>query len=146
MSSSPCSNQDRLHARATVCGGDQQALELELLPARPCEGCQGLCLWAMNRRPTRLVLPRGANRVAPGDELLLSVPARAILHAALLAYGVPLLAMLGGALLLGLGGADGRAVLGALLGLAAGLPLGRLWQRRILADLVAQAAYRDGSP
>ena len=93
----------------------------------------------MNRRPSRLSIPSRGARARPGDQLRLSVPARAVLQAALLAYGLPLLTLLAGAVLLGSGGSDLRAVVGAVLGLLIGLPLGRHLQRAIFARLVLAA-------
>ena len=136
MSLGSCHSPDHLHARARVCAVSGDKLELELQRARPCAGCQGLCLWSMNRRPTRVSVPAGGAQARPGDELRLSVPARAVLQAALLAYGIPLLTLLAGAVLLGSGRSDLHAVAGATLGLLVGLPLGRRLQRAIFARLL----------
>ena len=123
-----------------MCAVRTGEVEVELQPGTPCAGCKGLCLWTLNRRRTRLTLRRDTGTLKPGDALSLSVPGRALLQAALLAYGLPLLAMLAGALLLGLSGSDGRAVLGAGLGLLIGLPLGRRLQHGVLGKLALQAA------
>ncbi len=139
MTPRPCHTQSRLQARATVRAVRGDILDLELEPASPCSGCQGLCRWSLNRRPTQLTVPSGRASVRPGDQLRLSVPARAVLQAAVLAYGIPLLTLLGGAVLFGFGKSDLHALAGAILGLAVGLPLGRRLQRTIFGCLVLAA-------
>jgi positive regulator of sigma E activity len=84
-------------------------------------------------------VPTGGSGVRPGDQLRLSVPARAVLQAAVLAYGIPLLTLLAGAVLLGFGESDLHALAGAILGLAVGMPLGRRLQQGIFGRLMLAA-------
>jgi len=136
---SVCST-NHLEAHATVLAADGRSVDLELAPARSCEGCKGLCLWSLQRRPSRLsVSPNQTiGGLMPGDELILRVPSAAVLRAALIAYGLPLLSLLTGAATLGAGGDDRGAVLGAVLGLALGVPLGRRLQRKLVSRLAIQ--------
>lgn len=68
---------------------------------------------------------------APGDIVVVSVPEGAVLRAAALSYLMPLLFLFAGALVAAAQWGDGLpAVLGAALGLAAGLGVLRLVSRR----------------
>lgn len=80
------------------------------------------------------VAPRPGLRA--GDEVRIALAESALLRAAVLAYGVPLVAMLGGSLLAAAvsGGADAPAAAGAAAGLAVGVLVGRLLSRRAAAD------------
>ncbi len=146
MSTPRCPGGERLTARATVRAASPARLDLELAPAQPCAGCKGLCLWSLRRRPARIVVPNRTGHARPGDQLLLSVSAQGLLKAALIAYGLPLLSMLAGAMLLGTGGSDGLAVLGALLGLLIGLPAGARLQRGLIGRLVNESTVEPMTP
>ena len=68
---------------------------------------------------------------APGDIVVVTVPEGAVLRAAALSYLMPLLFLFAGALVAAAQWGDGLpAVLGAALGLAAGLAVLRLMSRR----------------
>lgn len=86
-------------------------------------GCGQACV----ARPVIYILP-ATQGLAEGDEVSLSVPERASLLAALMTYGVGLLAMLAGALLAGafVNDSDLAVAVGAL----AGLFVTVLWLRR----------------
>ena len=96
-------------------------LDVELKPAAGCRGCRGLCMWRLERRGETLVLPDGGD-FQPGDRVLVALPDRYVLRAALLLHGLPLAALLCGALAgAAVGGSDVAAVVGAVLGVAAAL-------------------------
>lgn len=107
---------------------------LDLEPPASCASCAGGACCG-----TRLFGPRGApQRIAidrpagtqPGDRLVIGLTAGTVVQAAALAYGVPLLSLLAGALCAGLLGAgDGGTVLAAGAGLALGVIGCRRWAR-----------------
>lgn len=85
-------------------------------------------LFGTRRQQLRLPDPLG---LRPGDEVLVGLPERALLGAALAAYFLPLLTMLFTALLAaGLGAGQGLRALAALAGLVAGLWLAGRRARR----------------
>lgn len=143
MSASTCANSNRLEAQAIVRDAGSDWLELELDRATPCAGCSGLCLWSLRRRPTNIRVRNGNRRFMAGEHLILRVPAALVLKAAMLAYGLPLLSMCIGAILMGLGRSDASAVLGALLGLAIGIPLSSRLQRRVVHQIAGDWIDRD---
>ena len=71
-------------------------VDLEFAPARSCAGCAGTCLWKrlQNARIDRLPV---AAALEPGTEVSVAIPARRLLVASALLYGLPLVAILAGA-------------------------------------------------
>ena len=89
-----------------------------------CPG-RGACETALlsGERPLHRLRARTcAQRLRPGAEVVVGVPDGALLRAAMLAYGLPLAALVCGAALGSIAGALGGGV-GAALGLAAGAAL-----------------------
>lgn len=85
------------------------------------------------QRRQRFLLPNHfGGRI--GERVVIGIPESMLLRASALAYAVPVLTMVGGAVLAGAFGAgDGGAALGGLAGLVAGLGFAHLRARR-LAD------------
>lgn len=86
-----------------------------------------------------------AGKVHAGDTLALAMQESRLMQLALMLYGLPLLAMLAGTLLGGMlanttGGGDSWSILGAVLGLLAGLVLIRRMALPVPAQLLAQPA------
>ena len=127
---------------AVVVTLDGEYAWLERRAGGGCGGCKAsagcgsrLLGSALGRRPVRL---RARNHLGavPGDEVILGLAEGALLAGALRAYGLPLVAMLGGgaaARLLGAGG-DLAVGLGALAGLVLGLAWAGRAQRRNPSD------------
>lgn len=108
-------------AVGTVVRAAGAEIDVELTPAAGCPGCRGLCMWRLERRAEKLVIP-AAGDLEPGDRVLVTLPDRYVLRGAMLLHGLPLAALLGGALVgAALGGSDAAAVAGAVLGVAAAL-------------------------
>lgn len=126
-------------ARAVVRDtGPRGLVEIELVDAPRCRGCEGSCLWRRMPRAQRLEL-HCAKAVAVGDAVTVSLPAHYVLVAALMLYGVPLAGLLAGAL----GGAlVGSSDLAVLLGAVAGVALASVaapsLKRRVEAGTLAQ--------
>ncbi|HEY8521241.1 MAG TPA: SoxR reducing system RseC family protein [Gammaproteobacteria bacterium] len=107
-------------------------VELELDERARCEGCRGACLWGRpggSRARLRTELALGV-----GDRVLVSMPHRYLLLAALLLHGLPLAGLLGGAVAgLAVTGGDGGAVAGAAAGVALVVVGARRAARRVEA-------------
>lgn len=81
-----------------------------------------------------------------GQHVSVAIPDGAVRKSALIAYGVPLLLLLAGAFLgSGLSG-DGGAIVGAVCGLAASLPILRFAQSKNAARPQFQPYIRAGNP
>lgn len=95
-------------------------------------GC-GIGKLAGGRSATLLTLPTSAG-LKPGDAVAVALPQDRLTHAALAGYLAPAIAMLAGAGLGSqLGGSDGMAALGGLLGFVFALMAARLAVRRFPA-------------
>lgn len=90
-------------------------MELDAPPR--CRGCEGVCAW--RRLPaTRRTTLETTLALEVGDAVVVSLPERTLLTGVLLAYGLPLVALLAGALA---GWAATASDLGAVCGAAAAL-------------------------
>jgi sigma-E factor negative regulatory protein RseC len=96
---------------------------------RAGQGCGGGVLGRLvGDRLTDVEVDPGGFSLAPGDDVLLGLREPVLLRASLMAYGLPLVGLIGGAALAGLyAGAqgDGAQVAGGVLGLLAGLGAAR---------------------
>lgn len=117
-------------------------VEVELAAPAACSGCEGACLWRRLARTQRATLatPLG---LAAGERVVVALPARYVLHASLVVHGLPLAALLAGALAgFGIAGTDAGALAGAaagiVLGAAASPRLRRRVEERTLRHLVVQ--------
>jgi positive regulator of sigma E activity len=125
MSPSGCAS-----ATGTVVGMSSDGLlEIEFLTPPRCRGCEGLCMWRRLPATQRATL---ASRVplTVGQRVVVTLPEHSLLAGAVLVYGVPL-----GALLLG--AVAGAAITGSEVVAAAGAVLSVLavllvapWLRR----------------
>ena len=109
---------------------DEMAM-LEVIRRKPCglcgqtRGC-GVSMWGRLFRHRPRIF-KALNRIDAkvGDFVIVGVEEQALLRSSLLVYGVPLLALLAGAIIasLGWGGEhrDASALIGAVLGLVVGL-------------------------
>jgi positive regulator of sigma E activity len=106
-------------------------VDVELLDAPRCRGCEGACLWRRMPQLTRLSL-RGSEALSVGDRVNVSLPAHWVLVGACLLYGLPLTGLLAGALAGSLLGASDIGVLiGALTGVALSFAAAPPLRRRV---------------
>jgi sigma-E factor negative regulatory protein RseC len=121
-----------IEENAIVIGLERDMAVLEVIRSKPCglcgqtRGC-GISLWG-RLLGHRKNLFKAINQIKakPGDNVVVGVEEQALLISSLTIYGIPLAAMLAGALLGGVfagdaGNADAYAVMGAISGLMAGL-------------------------
>jgi sigma-E factor negative regulatory protein RseC len=104
-------------------------------------GCGGGVLGRLlGDRLHKVRAAKGSVDVVPGDRVLIGLAEEAVLKAAAAVYLLPLLLALGGGVLGAYltGGRDFAAVLGAVLGLAAGLAWARGYNHRHAADASLQ--------
>jgi sigma-E factor negative regulatory protein RseC len=130
---------------AIVVSNEAGIVEVEVVRQSSCHGCSaqsacGVSLLdrVLGRRPQRLVLTDALD-VRPGDEVVVGVPEGALLKAAIVAYMIPLLGLLVGALVGEHLGADTSPsqtlpLLAGLCGLALGLVVTRIYSRRLASD------------
>ena len=122
-----------LEEHATVVALDNEYAELEIIRKKPCglcgktRGC-GVSMWGKlfnhRQKPLRL---HNSIHASLGDDVVIGLQQDAFLKSSLYLYGIPLLTLLGGAMLGSFFAhgehVDAYAVIGALLGLA----LGYIW-------------------
>ena len=133
---------------AIVVSTEAGIAEVEVMRRSTCGACSsqaacGVSLLdrVLGRRPQRLIV---GNRlgVRAGDGVVVGVPETALLKAAVAAYLMPLVGLLGGAMLAQsaaaslwpAAGADASALLGGALGFAGALALLRSYSHRLAAD------------
>ena len=104
-------------------------IELAILPAPRCSGCEGACLWGW--APPSSLRVRDSGRYRQGDLVWLSLRSRQVLYAAVLLHGLPWVGLLAGAAV-GAAGVEGDlgSLSGAAVGLGAGVFFGRWLQQR----------------
>jgi positive regulator of sigma E activity len=119
-------------------------VEVEFVAPRGCRGCEGVCLWrrlpAINRAELNTHLPLRA-----GDSVAVRLPHQYVLLGALFVHGLPLAAILCGALAgVAATGSDFGCFVGAVLGVAlAALAAPRLRRRVERATLRALKLERQ---
>ena len=124
------SERECMTARARVRRVERDRwIDLAILPAPRCSGCEGTCLWGWNP-PTSLRI-RDTGRHRPGDLVSVSLRNGHVFHGTLLVHGLPWAGLLAGTVagVMGVGG-DPGALLGAVAGLGLGLLAGRRLQGR----------------
>ena len=122
-----------IHRRAIVVSAAETQLALRWTDARcrGCVGCGGRCGLFAEDSDGLVQVQHDAAGLRPGDAVDVAVSAPRLRRAAMSAYGVALVALIGGAALgHALGGLVGAANVGALVGLLLGTFLaGRLTKR-----------------
>lgn len=125
---------------AKVVALDEDGAWLEIETSGSCGGCSarsgcgvaGNAKSARNRQRFFMANDFGG-RI--GERVVIGIPESMLLRASALAYAIPVLAMVGGAVAAGgLGAGDGGAALGGLAGLAAGLGFAQLHAKRLAAS------------
>ncbi len=112
---------------AVVPGGAHvQAVESSGCGACSGRGCSTRRIAELFRRTPQGFLVDSALPLVPGDRVVVGIEEGQVLAGALRVYGIPLLAMLGGALLMGVFvPGDGPAAVGLLVGGSIGWAVGR---------------------
>jgi positive regulator of sigma E activity len=124
------SSVELVSTRARVFAVHPDALvDVELIKAARCKGCEGSCTW-FNTTDLGTLKLRAANTLTVGQSVQVMLPARYILFAAALLHGLPLAALLLGALTGAFaGGTDLSCLAGAAAGFVAALLLTPTWHR-----------------
>lgn len=143
MSSSTATPAPGCSARGIVTAIEPGHLEIELDAPPRCHGCDGACAWYRITRRRRAVLATPLE-LRVGAAVTVGLPSRQWVMAALIVYGLPLGAIVGGASLgWALGGTDLCTAGGAAAALVgAAMLAGRLrarWQRVALRSLVVES-------
>ena len=113
--------RDCMTATGTVSGIVAGGVEVDLATPFQCRGCAGLCAWRRVAPFERTVLHTAAP-LCVGDRVTVSLSERRIVAASLVVHGVPLAALLGGALAgVAVAGTDLGSVAGALIALGLAL-------------------------
>ncbi len=117
-------------------------IDVEFEPPPRCSGCGGACFWY--RFPDKQHARLGARGDLPvGAKVSVAVPDRLLLLASMLVFGLPLLALLGGAAVgAALLDSDLGAALGAVLGLFAAVLAGLSLRRRVERAALERIAIR----
>jgi sigma-E factor negative regulatory protein RseC len=135
------------HAIVVDIDNDDAAM-LEIVRRTPCglcgqsRGC-GISIWGrlFDHKPNIFKAVNQINAKV-GDSVIVGIEEQALLTSSMTVYGIPLVAMLAGALLAGglfaAGHADRNAVIGAVIGLVFGL----LWVKAYTAGRGLDARYR----
>ena len=122
------------------------SIDVEFAPPARCKGCDGACLWYRVPDRQRATFQAPAN-VGVGTTVTVTLPDRYLLLGTLLVYGVPLAALLAGAVLgMTAFGTDLGAAAGAALGLGAALRAAPLLRRRLERSTVRDMVVRPVSP
>ena len=112
---------------------DDRHVRVCVTPRPGCARCEagqgcggGLFGRLVSRGESELTVRRPSGRVAPGDAVRIGVPARSLVRASIVVYGLPLVGLLVGSAAGGwLAGADAGAIAGGVVGLVSGILAGR---------------------
>jgi len=107
--------------------------------APACRGCEGACLWRRLPGAQRMTFAHTRCELAIGEPVVLALPDRYLLLGVLLAYGIPLAALLGGAIA---GTVATGSDVGALTGALAGVAVALFAARRLRANLERRTLRR----
>jgi positive regulator of sigma E activity len=126
------------------------SVEVELAAPAGCRACAGVCTWRQLPGTRRATFATDL-RLAAGEPVVVALPERYVLLAALLVHGLPLAALLAGALAgYAVTGTDSGAGLGAVAGVALAV-LGTPRLRRRVEDgtlrrlTLSRGTDRDGA-
>jgi sigma-E factor negative regulatory protein RseC len=133
--------------QAVVVGLEDGMAMLEVVRRKPCglcgqtRGC-GVSLWGRLFRHRPHVF-KAQNRINAdvGDFVVVGVEEQALMRSALLVYGIPLLALLAGAVIAALGW-SGQGDTGTVIGAALGLVAGLLWVKGHTAGRALDSRYQ----
>jgi len=144
-----------IEENAIVVGLEQNAAMLEIVRRTPCglcgqtRGC-GISLWGRLFGHRKNIF-KAVNQINAkvGDSVIVGIEEQALLISSLMVYGIPLIAMLAGALLVGgifAGDSNhvnpGHADFYAAMGAIAGLIIGLLWLKGHAAGRSMDARYQ----
>lgn len=140
-----------IEEHAIVVGIDNDAAKLEIVRRTPCgicgqtRGC-GISIWGrlFGHKPNIFKAVNQINAKV-GDNVIVGIEEQALLTSSMTVYGIPLVAMLAGALIAGAlfaGEASGHADRNAVIGAVIGLVFGLLWVKAHTAGRSLDARYR----
>jgi positive regulator of sigma E activity len=136
-SEEPAISPQGCSAIGVVRASDIDGLDVELAAPPRCQGCDGACLWYRVPKSERLKFEPNA-AIPVGATVTVTLPGRYLLLGAALVYGVPLAALLAGAVL---GSTLGRSDLAAAAGAALALSVALL-AAPVLRRTLEQATLR----
>jgi positive regulator of sigma E activity len=120
-------------------------VEVEFAAPVGCRGCEGVCLWRRSPAIQRAIFDTPLP-FAVGEPVVVTLPERYILLGALLVHGLPLAAILVGALAgVALTGSDFGALAGAVLAVAMALLAAPRLRRRLERTTLQQVVLRAGT-
>jgi positive regulator of sigma E activity len=120
-------------------------VEVEFGPPARCHGCEGACLWRRLPGTQRLNLDTPLAWVV-GQPVVVALPDRYLLLGAVLVHGLPLAALLIGALAgVAVGGSDVSSAIGAALGLAAAMLTAPRLRAKLELDTLRRVELRPGA-
>ena len=122
-----------------VSAGPEGRVDLEFDPPPRCAGCAGTCLWKRIGK-SRIERMSVASPISPGTRVVVELPASRLLAISVMLYGLPLAAILLGAVV---GAGIGRTDLATLVGVVVAVgtvtaifgKLRRRLERALLAGL-----------
>jgi positive regulator of sigma E activity len=133
-------------ADATVTGvGADGRVEVEFGPPPRCVGCEGACLWRRMPTAQRLCFHTPI-ALSVGEPVVVALPDRYLLLGSLVVHGLPLAAMLAGALAgLALAGSDVGAAAGAVGGVVCALLAAPRLRARLERTTLRRVELRPGA-
>jgi positive regulator of sigma E activity len=119
-------------------------VEVEFDAPPRCRGCEGACVWRRMPAAQRLSFDTRL-ALSVGEPVVVALPDRYLLLGALLVHGLPLGALLAGAVAgAAIGGSDGAAVLGSVAGVAVALLAAPRLRARLERDTLRRVELRQG--
>jgi sigma-E factor negative regulatory protein RseC len=125
--------------------GANGKVEVEFGPPARCGGCEGACLWRRVASAQRLTFETPLS-LSVGESVVVALPDRYLLVGTMFVHGLPLMALLIGALVgVAIDGSDVSAALGAVVGIAAAAIIAPRLRARIERDTLRRIELRQGA-
>lgn len=140
------SSTDCMTTTGVVISAGGGRVEVEFAAPVGCRSCNGTCMWRRVSSARRATFSTDLP-LRRGDAVSLSLPDRFLLAAAALLYGLPLAALLAGAVLgFALMGSDLGGLLGAVVGVAAAATAVPGLRRRLEGDTLGHLSIESVTP
>lgn len=125
--------------------GTDGRVEVEFGPPARCRGCEGACLWRRFPAAQRLTFDTRL-ALAVGEPVVVALPDRYLLLGAMLVHGLPLAALLAGALAgVAVIGSDLGGAFGAVAGIAAALLIAPRLRAKLERNTLRRVELRPGT-